>query len=268
MFYKLTIAYVGTEYCGWQVQPNAISIQTLIEDALNTILQKKVNIVGSGRTDAGVHALGQVAHFYWEGSLNLAKIRFSLNCLLPKDIRIISVELPSQPFHAQHYAVSKVYRYHLFIKKVLCPFRRFFVWHIPNDFDIEKLNFATQHFLGTHDFTSFTNEAHKGVAAKDPIRTLYRIDINKEGGEVTVEFEGDGFLYKMVRNIVGTLVNCAIGKKDPNEIPAIFHAKDRKKGCMSAPPQGLFLVKVNYPSINSKDSKCLTPFLINSGISG
>lgn len=251
MVYKLTIAYEGTHYCGWQVQPNGTSIQALIENALQTILQKKVNIVGSGRTDAGVHALGQVAHFHCEEAIDVAKVRFSLNCLLPKDIRIISVESLEGPFHAQHHAVSKIYRYHLYLNKVLCPFKRSFVWHVPGVFDIEKLNSAKQHFLGTHDFTSFTNEAHKGVAAKDPVRTLYRIDLIVEQEGIALEFEGDGFLYKMVRNMVGTLVACAAGKKDPSEIPAILQAKDRKRGCMAAPPQGLFLVKVKYTHSSS-----------------
>jgi tRNA pseudouridine38-40 synthase len=246
MLYKITIAYEGTHYHGWQIQPNGVSIQAIIEETLQTVSRQPVKIIGSGRTDAGVHALGQVAHFHLEKALDIERVLFSLNSLLPKDIRIISLEAPAAPFHAQHHAQSKIYRYHLYLDKVLNPFRRAYVWHIPAQFKREKLLEASRYLLGTHDFTSFSNEAHKGVAAKDPIRTIHRIDIIEEEGGIALEFEGDGFLYKMVRNMVGLLVDCAIGKKEPSEIPEILKAKNRTKGSMAAPAQGLFLVKVLY----------------------
>lgn len=254
MNYKLTIAYEGTNYCGWQVQPNGVSIQAHIEEALQTVLQKPVRIIGSGRTDAGVHALGQVAHFRYEEELDLEKLRFSLNCLLPKDIRIIAIDSVFPSFHAQHHAESKTYRYHLYLNKVLCPFRRAFVWHLPQPLALKKLKEAIPHFLGTHDFTAFSNEAHKGVAAKYPVRTIYRIDVQEEEGGIALEFEGDGFLYKMVRNMVGTVVDCALNRKEPSEIPALLHSKDRTKGSMAAPPQGLFLVRVKYPEATPASS--------------
>lgn len=246
MGYKLTIAYEGTNYKGWQVQPNGTSIQAAIEEALKTILQESVRIIGSGRTDAGVHALGQVAHFNTNQTLDVKRVLFSLNSLLPKDIRIIALEYLLEKFHAQHHAVSKVYRYHLNLDKVLNPFKRAFAWHIPHPLDYEALDAACAQFLGTHDFTSFSNEAHKGVAARDPIRTLHRIDVIPEEGGLAIEFEGDGFLYKMVRNMVAMLVDCALKKRDPSEIPSILKAKDRRQASMAAPPQGLFLVTVHY----------------------
>lgn len=247
MTYKLTIAYEGTAYHGWQVQPNGISIQAKIEEALATIQQEKIKIIGSGRTDSGVHALGQVAHFYTQKPVHMKRIIFALNSLLPKDIRVTAVEFIPEGFHAQHHAKSKIYRYHLYLDKVLNPFRRAFVWHTHSpSFDQDRLQQAIQQFLGTHDFTSFSNEAHKGVAAHDPIRTIYRIDVIQEEGGIALEFEGDGFLYKMVRNIVGTLVDCATGRRDPLDIPRIIQAKDRRLAGMAAPPQGLFLVKVHY----------------------
>lgn len=246
MVYKLTVAYEGTAYHGWQVQPNGISIQAKIEEALAIILQEPVRIVGSGRTDSGVHALAQVAHFHTQKQVDLNRVLFALNSLLPKDIRATAIEYLPQGFHAQHHAKSKIYRYHLHLDKVLNPFKRFFVWHVQPPFDQDLLKEAIQHFLGTHDFTSFSNEAHKGVAAHDPIRTIYRIDIIQEEGGIALEFEGDGFLYKMVRNIVGTLVDCAKGKRLPSDIPRIILAKDRRLASMAAPAQGLFLVRVHY----------------------
>ena len=246
MTYKLTIAYEGTHYHGWQAQPNDISIQAKIEEALAIILQEPVKIIGSGRTDSGVHAIGQVAHFHTEKPVQMNRILFALNSLLPKDIRVTAVEFIPEGFHAQHHAKSKIYRYHLYLDKVLNPFRRSFVWHTPSPFDQELLKQAIKEFLGTHDFTSFSNEAHKGVAAHDPIRTIYRIDVIQEEGGIALEFEGDGFLYKMVRNIVGTLVECATGRRSPLDIPKIIQAKDRRLAGMAAPPQGLFLVKVHY----------------------
>lgn len=260
MVYKLTIAYEGTHYSGWQIQPNGRSIQEEIEKVLKILTQEEIRIIGSGRTDAGVHALAQVAHFHTTKNLNL----YSLNSLLPKDIRILSLEFIEGTFHAQHHALSKVYRYHLYLDKVLNPFRRAFVWHIPFPFDQKRLLEAAHYFLGTHDFTSFSNEASKGVAAKDPVRTIQRIDLIPEDGGIAIEFEGDGFLYKMVRNMVALLVDCATHKRDPADMPAILKAKDRKKASQAAPPQGLFLVKVIY----SKDSKTLTPCCKKSGISG
>lgn len=246
MVYKLTVAYEGTAYHGWQIQPNGNSVQAEVEKALATIFQEPIKIIGSGRTDAGVHALAQVAHFHSQKNVDMERALFALNSLLPKDIRATAFEFLPQGFHAQHHAKSKIYRYHLYLDKVLSPFRRAFVWHKPGPFDHERLKEAIQQFLGTHDFTSFSNEAHKGVAAHDPIRTIYRIDIIQEDGGIALEFEGDGFLYKMVRNIVGTLVDSATGKRDPSDVPRIILAKDRRLAGMAAPPQGLYLVKVHY----------------------
>jgi len=249
MNYKLTIAYEGTHYHGWQIQLNGISVQSLIEKALYTITREKIRLIGSGRTDAGVHALAQVAHLKTAHNFQIERALYSLNSLLPQDIRVMKIEEAADSFHAQHDALSKVYRYHLYLNKILSPFKRPYVWHIPwQQFDLGELSRGIPYFLGTHNFTSFANEPHRGVASHDPIRNISRIDIVHEEGGVALEFEADGFLYKMVRNIVGMLVDCALGKRLPEEIPEVIHAEDRKKGGMAAPPQGLFLVRVNYPS--------------------
>lgn len=248
MTYKLLIAYDGTNYHGWQVQPNGISVQQLIEKALSTIIQEPIRIIGAGRTDAKVHALEQAAHFHTEKLLDPFRVCHSLNYLLPKDIRILAIEQVPLNFHAQHSAISKVYRYHLCLDKFLSPFRRNTAWHLYYPIDLEKLREACRYFIGTYDFAAFANEPHRGVASYDSIRTIYRIDILQEEGGIVLEFEGDGFLYKMVRNIVGILVECAALKRSCKEIPAIFASRDRRKAGAAAPPQGLFLVKIKYSS--------------------
>ncbi len=242
MKYKMIIAYDGTDYGGWQVQPNAVSIQSLIQKALSTILRAEVDLTGSGRTDAGVHAIGQTAHFV-AGSIDLEKILVSLNGLLPSDIRILSLEPVSEDFHARYSSRSKIYRYHLHLDRIPDPFKRRFAYHVPHPVDLTLLQNAATHFIGTHDFTSFANV---GSAFDDAIRTLYRLDLIEEKGGVALEFEGDGFLYKMVRNLVGTLLDIAAGKMDLKEVPAILAAKDRRAAGITAPPHGLFLVEVKY----------------------
>jgi len=241
--YKLLIAYDGTRYCGWQIQPNGVSIQELIEKQLSTILQQEVKIAGSGRTDSGVHALGQVAHFFLEKTIDCYRVSGSLNSLLPPDIRILSLESVPQHFHARYSAVGKIYRYHLFLDPVLSPFRRLYCWHLGARFDLERMRQAVPFFLGEHDFTSFANEAHSGVAAHDPIRTMKRLDIVQEAGGIYLEFEADGFLYKMVRNIVGTLVEVGLGKRSPESMPKLIQAKDRKQVASQHRHRGFFLLR-------------------------
>lgn len=244
--YKMVIAYDGMPFHGWQVQENAQSIQSLIQNALSLILRQPIKIIGSGRTDSGVHALGQTAHFHTDVPFKLYKVIGSLNGLLPPEIRILSLDEVPDAFHSQYSAIGKIYRYHIVLDPILSPFKRGRVWHVSYPLDLEAMFQASRRLLGTHDFTSFANEAHEGTAAKDPVRTIHRIDFIKSEGELALEFEGDGFLYKMVRNIVGTLMEVAAGKRKPEEIDEILEKKDRRAAGVSAPPQGLFLVKVLY----------------------
>ncbi len=244
--YKLTIAYDGTHYCGWQVQTDKSSIQSLIQHALQTTLRHPLNLTGSGRTDAGVHAKAQTAHFDTDLPLNLPRLRLSLNALLPPDIRILLIEPAAPDFHARYSARSKIYHYHLHLDRISNPFTRLYRWHIFKQLNLDLLNAAAPLFLGTHDFTSFTNEPQRGSVVHDPIRTLSRLDVIPIPQGVRLEFQADGFLYKMVRNITGTLVECAANKFPPTHIPAILAAKDRRKAFTAAPPQGLFLVEVLY----------------------
>lgn len=241
--YRFTISYDGTDYIGWQVQPNGRSIQGLLEEALATLLKSPVRIIGAGRTDAGAHALAQTAHFQTEGELNPRQMLKALNGLLPYDIRIIDLQLADETFHAQYSAKGKEYHYHLWLEPSVAPFVRRYRHHVHSPFDLKLLKQATRYFVGTHDFATFAN---LGSSVKTTIRTLYRIDAADQEGGVRIEFEGNGFLYKMVRNIVGTLLEVASGKRNPEDIPSLLEAKNRQAGGLAAPARGLFLVKVNY----------------------
>ena len=244
--YKLKIAYDGTGYGGWQIQPNSLSIQSLIEEALSTTLREKTGVIGSGRTDAGVHALGQVAHFETDQSFSPSKLQYSLNGLLPLQIRILDLKPVEDSFHARYSATGKIYYYHLHLDPVIDPFTRLYSFHVYHSVDRALLQRAIAHFIGTKDFSSFTNEAHLGSAAKNPIRTLRRIDVVEERGGIRLEFEADGFLYKMVRNITGTLLDVCAGKVPLEELETIFAVKNRQKAGQTAAPQGLFLAQVIY----------------------
>lgn len=245
--YKLIIAYDGTAYCGWQVQPNGISIQELIQKKLSQISRNNITLIGSGRTDAGVHALGQTAHFHSPIINDHSRFLGSLNALLPADIRILHIEEVPINFHARYSAIGKIYHYHLHLNKVSDPFTRLYRLHVREEINLNILQEAALELIGTHDFTSFANEAHRGSASRDPIRTIRRLDIIEQPGGVRLEFEGDGFLYKMVRNIVGTLLEVAEGKYSLEELREILAVKDRKKAGQAAPPHGLFLMQVLYP---------------------
>lgn len=245
---KLKVAYDGTQYGGWQVQTNALSIQALLEKALSIFLREKTTLIGAGRTDAGVHAQGQTAHFTTTSSFDLERLLLSVNALLPYDIRVLEAAKVNPDFHARYDATGKIYHYRLHLSPASDPFKRLYSHHIPYALDLDALHSATRHFIGMHDFTAFANEAHKGSAAKNAVRTLSRLDMIEEAGGIRLEFEGGGFLYKMVRNIVGTLLDVARGKLPEEQIPAIFASRDRRKASMAAPPHGLCLIVVLYSS--------------------
>jgi tRNA pseudouridine38-40 synthase len=251
--YRLKIAYDGTHYCGWQVQPNGVSVQSKIQDALKVLLKADVTVIGSGRTDAGVHALGQVAHFRWDAPLDSFRFLRALNSLLPFDIRITEMDIVPDTFHAQYSALGKEYHYRLALDKYPLPFDRLYRTHVTYTLDFDLMRQASCHFLGTHDFTAFANQATEGTAAHDPVRTITRVDLVEEAGGVRFEFEGDGFLYKMVRTMMGTLIEVGRGKRPVDDIPRVLASKDRRLAGIAAPPQGLFLVRVDYELAPSRD---------------
>lgn len=244
--YKITIAYDGGRYFGWQIQPNQRSIQELIEETCFVFLRHKIKLIGASRTDSHVHALGQVANFTTEVKLSPYHFLRSANSLLPNDVRIRCIEEVPLDFHAQYSAKGKIYHYHLYLDPIEDPFKIPYTYRVLGKCDLQLLEEALPFFIGTHDFTSFANSSEGGVASYDSIRTIHRLEMCKEEGGVRLEFEGDGFLYKMVRNIMGTLLEVALKKRLLQEIPSIFDAKDRRKAGRSVPPHGLFLIKVCY----------------------
>ncbi len=247
--YRLDIAYEGTHFFGWQIQPHDISIQGTIEKALTTLLRAKTRLIGSARTDAGVHALGQVAHFVSDALLNTVKILYSLNALLPPSIRILRMQEVSEEFHAQYSATKKEYHYHVWLDPISDPFLYPYRYHVHTPLSLPLLREAATLFVGTHDFASFANV---GSHVKTTTRTLYRLDIVEERGGIRFECEGNGFLYKMVRNIVGTLLEFGAQKRDLKELVPLFERRKRAAGGMAAPPHALFLIRVEYPSCEQK----------------
>jgi tRNA pseudouridine38-40 synthase len=241
--YKLIISYDGTNYFGWQIQKDKNTLQEEIQKALKIILKEDVGIIAAGRTDTKVHAIGQVAHFTSSKEFDLKKFQYSLNCILPDDIKIISIEEVDLSFHARYCAKSKIYRYH--IAEDITPFNKYS--YTPcKPLDIDLLKKAINYLIGTHDFRSFANKQNKGCSKNKPIKTLRRIDLIQKDNFLILEFEADGFLYKMVRNIVGTLLDVSTKKIPLQSIEEILFSKDRKNASSPAEPQGLFLVKVNY----------------------
>lgn len=247
--YKMTVAYDGTNYGGWQIQGNAPTIQSNLQTVIKVLLKDDVHVTGSGRTDSGVHALGQIAHFMHPTEIDLARFINSLNALLPRDIRIIQIKEVPLAFHARYSAIAKTYHYNICLDKFQNPFKRLYSLYVHEKVDLVLLKEAADFFVGTHDFTSFANEAHSGCAARDAIRTIEYLKVISQEGGVRLEFKANGFLYKMVRNIVGTLLEIASSKRSIETLPDIFMSKDRKKAGKAAAPHGLFLMNVDYPEI-------------------
>ncbi|MFY7842578.1 MAG: tRNA pseudouridine(38-40) synthase TruA [Rhabdochlamydiaceae bacterium] len=247
MNHKIAVAYDGTAYSGWQHQSSQLSIQQVIEHSLSTVLREPIKIQGSGRTDAGVHALEQIAHFHSSPILDLRRTIFSLNALLPKDIRILSLQATTDDFHARFSCLSKVYQYHLDLSPHRNPFKRFYSYRpfFPIDLDLMREGF--RYLVGEHDFSSFSHQANKGSAAINPIRHLYRIDLIENTDDVYLEFEADGFLYKMVRNLTAALLAVGNKKIKPVDLEFLREKKNRSLLPQTAPPHGLFLFKVKYP---------------------
>lgn len=239
MKYKMILSYDGTNYGGWQIQPNAPSIQETIEKVLLQITGQHISITGSGRTDAGVHANGQVAHLILDHPPSLK----SLNSLLPPDIRILSLEEVPLTFHARFSVKEKTYLYHVSTNPVQTPFDRRYALHYTFPLDLEKILCALPSFIGTKNFSSFANELSP---SKNPIKTLFELSLIEKEGGFTLKFRGDGFLYKMVRNITGTLLDIGRGKLSLNTLPSIFASHSRAFAGKTAPPHGLFLETVLY----------------------
>ncbi len=239
--YKIVVSYDGTDYHGWQRQPEKKTIQGTLEEALLKIASKNVNVIGSGRTDAGVHAQGQTAHFNANLRLSSADLFRALNSILPDDIRIISIQKAAKDFHARKMAKSKVYQYRILNSLKFSPFIFRYVLHWPYHLDIKMMKEAASLFLREADFTPFSSNR-----LLYPVRKITRSDIKKTDSEIIYTVEANGFLRYMVRTIVGTLLEIGKGEMFPKKIEEIFNEKKRSLISPTAPAKGLCLMKVKY----------------------
>lgn len=240
---KLVVQYDGTAYAGFQVQPQARTIQGELEKQCSAICGQPVRIIGAGRTDAGVHALGQVVNVRTEGTVPTESIPAALNSLLPDDIVVTAAEEVPEAFHAQRDAVGKVYRYTILNRDTPSAFLRDVAWHVPEPLDVDAMSRAGEGLVGEHDFSSF---AASGGEAKSSVREVRRLDCRREGDLVRCDLEASGFLYKMARNIVGTLVQVGRGRLRAEQVGEILAARDRSAAPATAPPQGLCLLRVMF----------------------
>jgi len=243
---KLTIAYDGTNYVGWQRQSEGVSIQQLVEDACAPLGPGPAPAVaGAGRTDSGVHAAGQVASLALETALSVDTLQRAINFRLPADVRVLRVEDAPEGFHARFDANGKSYAYRMVTAAVLSPFERWFAWHAPGRYDVPAMRSAAAVLAARHDFASFQAAGSDTV---DTVRTIRRLEIVEQPGELRIEFDGDGFLRHMVRAIVGTLAEIGTGQRAADSMPAILHARDRRAAGRTVPACGLTLLRVHYDS--------------------
>ena len=241
---KLLIEYDGTNYRGWQVQPDGPTIQGMLEEKLSRLTSERTHVFGSGRTDSGVHALGQVAHFRTQSQMDIRTIQRALNSLLPPDIVIREVEEVDEGFHARKQSKSKVYEYRILNRNLRSVFHRGYVWHIPQKLNLEEMKKATQSLIGEHDFSAFRTV---GSPTRTTVRRVIRGEWKRgRDGLIRFEIEANGFLKQMVRSIIGTLVEIGRGKRKASDLRKVLNSKDRKEAGPTAPAQGLFLKEVKY----------------------
>ena len=242
--FKITIEYDGSPYHGWQRQTSDRTIQGEIEKALMTMTEEKVALIGSGRTDAGVHAFGQVANFHYDKALSPGNFQKGLNSLLPEDIVITACKQVPEKFHARYDVKSKIYHYRILNRNLPAAIFRQYAWHIRKRLDLDAMVGSLRYIIGTHDFKAFEGT---GSPRANAIRSVTHADLVKiEDGYLVFKIEGNGFLRFMVRNIVGTLVDVGIGKNTPLDFNRILISKDRNLAGITAPAHGLFLMQVNY----------------------
>lgn len=243
---SLEIEYDGTNYCGWQIQTRhkrKKSIQEVIEKTLHKILQERVKLIAQGRTDSGVHAKAQIANFKTASGININKLKKSLNQLLPEDIAVNKIKEEASGFHSRFDVKSKVYRYTIFNRRYPSVFLREITYFYPYPLDLEVMRNESRVILGRHNFKSFQASDKK---ERNPVKIIKRLDIRKKGSLVYIDIEADGFLYNMVRNIVGTLIEIGRGRFSAGSLIRILSSKDRSLAGPTVPAKGLCLLKVNY----------------------
>lgn len=245
---RFTLSYDGSAYFGWQVQPALPTVQGVLEEALARIEEAPVKVHGSGRTDAGVHALAQVAACDLRNPIPPPNLQRALNRLLPPDIRVTAVEEVHAQFHPRHHAVAKTYRYRMHREPVCPPFDRLYVWQHPFPLDEARMAAAAALFEGTHDFRAFTAADDRYTPDTDMRRTVFRSHLARQGNLLVYEVRGSGFLKHMVRNLCGALVEIGCGNITEADLLEMLASGARSKGIRTLPPSGLFLVNVEYPA--------------------
>jgi len=254
---KLTVAYDGAPFAGWQSQSHRNTVQDHLERAFERIISGAVRVQGAGRTDASVHALAQCAHVDVLKFLPTDPWIKALNALLPPAIRVLRCRYVSKDFHARLSAKAKIYRYRIWTAPILPPFEDRRAWHITQPLDLNILKSAAKHFVGTHDFAAFAanrgksgrrgdTDSSRGEPEPSRIRTINSVRVRKKGPCITIEFDGNGFLYKMVRLMVGALMKCALGEMRIEEIKSRLHSGKLGSARFAAPAEGLYLVRVRY----------------------
>ena len=240
---KLTIEYDGKDFNGWQKQPNKLNIQGEIERAIFNITKEEVDLIGSGRTDAGVHAWNQIANFKTNSNISIEKMAIAINSQLKNSIVVKKAEEVDERFHSRYNAKRKTYRYVINNTEYGSAIYRNLEYHFPIKLNVEKMQEAVKYFEGEHDFKAFKSS---GTSGKNSVRTIYKAEVKTDGERILIELTGNGFLYNMVRIISGTLLDVGLGKIEPSEIEDIINSKDRTKAGKTLPAHGLYLVKVNY----------------------
>lgn len=242
---KLTVAYDGTNYCGWQVQPNGVTIESELNRHLTELLGEEIRVTGASRTDAGVHAMGNVAVFDTAARMPAERISYALNTRLPEDIRIQESRQVAPDFHPRFCETRKTYEYRICSRRFPDPCSRLYSLFYYWELDVERMRKAGAYLVGTHDFTSFCTAKPE---VTNRVRTIYSLEVQKSGDLITVRICGNGFLYNMVRIIVGTLLRIGSGMQEPEEIREILRARDRGAAGDTARPQGLSLIRIEYPN--------------------
>ena len=242
--YKMTICYDGSRYFGWEHQPNTdMTIQGKLETVLNRLTGKEVKLIGAGRTDAGVHARGMTANVWLDPVADEEEMRRTINQYLPEDICITDFRQASDRFHSRYNAVGKTYRYSCYVGDAKPVFDRKYIYTLETVPDIDRMRQAADHLMGKHDYASFCGNPKM---KKSTVRIVDRIDIRRQGDYLTLTYHGTGFLQYMVRILTGTLLEVGLGKRDPESIPDLIEAKDRRLAGFTAPAKGLCLMEVDY----------------------
>ena len=241
---RMVLAYDGTNYCGWQLQPNGITIEEVLNQALSELLREPVVVIGASRTDSGVHAEGAVAVFDTENRMPADKICFALNQRLPEDIRVLQSDEVPLTWHPRKQNCVKTYEYRILNRKISMPTRRLYSHFCYFDMDVEKMQQAAEYLLGEHDFKSFCTVR---TQAEETVRTIYSLNVTKDADDmIHIRISGSGFLYNMVRILTGTLLEVGSGTRRPEKMKEIIAAKNRDMAGRTAPPEGLFLLHVGY----------------------